>query len=82
MFTTQRPNGTGVQRMDDGRQVLFLVKALYDYKTTSAEEIPFLTNDVIAVLGTNPDGWWEGELLDDTRKKRGLFPSNYIQILE
>ncbi|KAF0493000.1 hypothetical protein F8M41_021503 [Gigaspora margarita] len=82
MFTTQRPNGTGVQGMDDGRQVLFLVKALYDYKTTSAEEIPFLTNDVIAVLGTNPDGWWEGELLDDTRKKRGLFPSNYIQILE
>ncbi|RIB04177.1 hypothetical protein C2G38_703559 [Gigaspora rosea] len=82
MFTTQRPNGAGVQRMDDGRQVLFLVKALYDYKTTQAEEIPFLANDVIAVLGTNPDGWWEGELLDDSRKKRGLFPSNYIQILE
>ncbi|CAG8626093.1 6836_t:CDS:2, partial [Scutellospora calospora] len=71
----QRPsNGLSVQRMDDGRQVLFLVKALYDYKTTSVEEISFLASDVIAVLGTNPDGWWEGELLDDSRKKRGLFP--------
>ncbi|CAG8755022.1 15948_t:CDS:2, partial [Racocetra persica] len=63
----QRPNGPGVQRMDD-------VKALYDYKTTANEEIPFLANDVIAVLSTNADGWWEGELLDESRKKRGLFP--------
>ncbi|CAG8606665.1 9641_t:CDS:2, partial [Dentiscutata heterogama] len=81
-FAAQRPNGAGIQRMDDGRQVLCLVKALYDYKATSEEEISFLASDVIAVLGTNPDGWWEGELLDDSRKKRGLFPSNYIQFLE
>ncbi|EXX71873.1 Hse1p [Rhizophagus irregularis DAOM 197198w] len=69
------------QRTEDGKPIEFYVKALYDYQKTIPEEISFTANDVIAVLNTHSDGWWEGEILDETRRNRGLFPSNYTEIL-
>ncbi|CAJ0634212.1 4242_t:CDS:2, partial [Entrophospora sp. SA101] len=72
--------------MEDGRLIQFYVETLYEYEATIPEEISFNAGDIIAVLGTFPDGWWEGELLLDgndnaekRKKKRGLFPSNFTK---
>ncbi|RIA94592.1 hypothetical protein C1645_548873 [Glomus cerebriforme] len=69
------------QRTEDGKPIEFYVKALYDYQKTIPEEISFTAGDIIAVLNTHSDGWWEGEILDESRKSRGLFPSNYTEVL-
>ncbi|RXW25571.1 hypothetical protein EST38_g257 [Candolleomyces aberdarensis] len=63
-----------------GNQVLFYVKALYDYTATIDEEFDFQTGDVIAVTATPDDGWWSGELLDEERRVPGrhVFPSNFV----
>ncbi|EJD08179.1 uncharacterized protein FOMMEDRAFT_116643 [Fomitiporia mediterranea MF3/22] len=64
----------------NGRPILFYVKALYDYQATIDEEFDFTAGDVIAVTSTPEDGWWTGELLDDSRRVPGrtVFPSNFV----
>lgn len=65
---------------DDGRPILFYVKALYDYGATIDEEFDFQAGDIIAVTDTPEDGWWSGELLDEIRRQAGrhVFPSNFV----
>ncbi|KAG1851327.1 hypothetical protein DFJ58DRAFT_426484 [Suillus subalutaceus] len=65
---------------DDGRPILFYVKALYDYAATIDEEFDFQAGDIIAVTDTPEDGWWSGELLDEIRRQAGrhVFPSNFV----
>ncbi|KAG0278439.1 Proline-serine-threonine phosphatase-interacting protein 2 [Linnemannia exigua] len=64
----------------DGRPILFYVRVLYDYDATIPEELSLRTGDILAVLHTRDDGWWEGNLLDDYRgPMRGLFPSNFTE---
>ncbi|KAN0081644.1 hypothetical protein V8E55_009268 [Tylopilus felleus] len=67
----------------DGRLILFYVKALYDYAADNGSEIHFKMGDIIAVTDTPDDGWWKGELCDETRRRRGrdVFPSNYTVVL-
>jgi len=68
------------QFTEDGRGVLFYVKALYDYAATIEEEFDFQSGDIIAVTATPEDGWWSGELLDEARRQPGrhVFPSNFV----
>ncbi|EGO00577.1 hypothetical protein SERLA73DRAFT_71588 [Serpula lacrymans var. lacrymans S7.3] len=68
------PTGTYT---DDGRPILFYVKALYDYSATIEEEFDFQAGDIIAVTDTPEDGWWSGELLDEARRQTGrhVFPT-------
>ncbi|KAF8627658.1 hypothetical protein AX15_004350 [Amanita polypyramis BW_CC] len=63
-----------------GNRILFLVKALYDYRATIDDEFDFQAGDIIAVTETPDDGWWSGELLDEARREPGrhIFPSNYV----
>ncbi|KAF9812603.1 hypothetical protein IEO21_06125 [Rhodonia placenta] len=74
-----QPPPTG-QYTEDGRGVLFYVKALYDYQATIDEEFDFQSGDIIAVTATPEDGWWSGELLDEARRQPGrhVFPSNFV----
>ncbi|KAG0311134.1 Proline-serine-threonine phosphatase-interacting protein 2 [Linnemannia gamsii] len=68
------------QASHDGRPILFYVRVLYDYDATIPEELSLRTGDILAVLHTRDDGWWEGNLLDDYRgPMRGLFPSNFTE---
>ncbi|KAJ7252399.1 hypothetical protein B0H12DRAFT_1118099 [Mycena haematopus] len=68
------------QQTSDGKWIMFYVKALFDYKATIDEEFDFQEGDIIAVTATPEDGWWSGELLDDSRRARGkhIFPSNFV----
>ncbi|KAH9855884.1 hypothetical protein C2E23DRAFT_882650 [Lenzites betulinus] len=74
-----QPPPTG-QYTEDGRGVLFYVKAMYNYRATIDEEFDFQEGDIIAVTATPEDGWWSGELLDETRRQPGkhIFPSNFV----
>lgn len=71
------------QYSDAGQPILFYVKALYDYQATNPDEFSFTTGDIIAVTHTEADGWWQGELLDEARRKQGAntFPSNFVALL-
>ncbi|KAG8967891.1 hypothetical protein FRC05_001856 [Tulasnella sp. 425] len=77
----QGSSSAPTQVTDDGANVLFYVKALYDYRATIPEEFDFQSGDIIAVTATPDDGWWSGMLLDDSRRVPGrtVFPSNFVK---
>jgi len=54
------------------------VKALFDYVPIGNTELALKAGDVIDLLLTEDDQWWEGEL----NGKIGYFPKNYVNLLE
>ena len=51
--------------------------ALYSFKPTEPDELPFSEGDVITVLERYEDTeWWKGEL----KGRVGLFPSNFCRV--
>ncbi|GJE88388.1 hypothetical protein PsYK624_044710 [Phanerochaete sordida] len=60
------------------------VRALYDYSPQGADEMAVAEGQLIE-LSAGPsggqgyaDGWWEGL---DARGRRGIFPSNYVELV-
>lgn len=61
---------------------MIAVQALFDYEAQDDEELSFNAGDLIAVLETGDDGWWQGELWDaDTNSclGAGTVPSNFVE---
>ncbi|KYO30356.1 hypothetical protein Y1Q_0009982 [Alligator mississippiensis] len=52
--------------------------ALYDYQGEGDDEISFDPNDTITHIEMVDEGWWRGQ----SRGKVGLFPANYVKLLE
>uniref|UniRef100_A0A8C8B1N2 SH3 domain-containing protein n=1 Tax=Otus sunia TaxID=257818 RepID=A0A8C8B1N2_9STRI len=50
-----------------------LCRALFDYTPELPDELPLRRGDV----HTEIEGWWDGQC----RHRRGLFPSNFVELL-
>jgi len=50
------------------------VRVLYDYDPQGDEELALLEGEVLPVISTEEDPWWEGE----KNGKTGMFPSNFV----
>ncbi|KXS11842.1 hypothetical protein M427DRAFT_137910 [Gonapodya prolifera JEL478] len=62
------------------KPVLYYVRVLYNYAPQAYEELAIAKGQFIPVVDQQEDGWWEGEVLDEKgRKRRGLFPSNFVE---
>ncbi|XP_022236226.1 src substrate cortactin-like [Limulus polyphemus] len=62
----EMPDNTGVSAV-----------ALYDYQAADIDEISFDPDDIITNIDMIDEGWWQGEC----RGQIGLFPANYVQLL-
>ncbi|XP_023232337.1 src substrate cortactin-like [Centruroides sculpturatus] len=61
------PDGTGLSAI-----------ALYDYQAADSDEITFDPDDIITNIEMIDEGWWRGEC----RGQIGLFPANYVQLIQ
>jgi len=54
--------------------------ALYDFEEVQEGDLPFKTGDEITILHSSDDqeAWWTGTC----NGKTGIFPANYIEIIE
>jgi len=92
LVITQKPAGNaepiaepheGVAALDKKEEsrdkTIVKAKALYDYPAADDTEISFKVDDIITVTRNDDSipGWMEGEV----NGKRGLFPGNYVEIL-
>ena len=50
---------------------------MFDYEGTSKTELTVSAGDVVVILSTDNDEWWEGEL----RGKIGFFPKTYCELI-
>jgi len=53
-------------------------KALYAYAATEADELALQPGDIVTIINKDNEGWWEGAL----KGKKGLFPSNYVELIQ
>ncbi|KAG8441005.1 hypothetical protein GDO86_006659 [Hymenochirus boettgeri] len=54
-------------------------RALYDYQAADDTEISFDPDDILTHIEMIDDGWWRGFSPDGNY---GMFPANYVEILE
>ncbi|XP_055378063.1 src substrate cortactin [Condylostylus longicornis] len=52
--------------------------ALYDYQAAADDEITFDPDDVVTHIEMIDEGWWRGLC----KNRYGLFPANYVQLVE
>lgn len=52
--------------------------ALYDYQAADEDEISFDPDDIITHIEMIDEGWWRGMC----KNRHGLFPANYVQLIE
>lgn len=52
-------------------------KALYDYQAAGEDEVTFDPEEIIEDIEQVDEGWWIGTV----RGARGLFPSNYVELI-
>ncbi|KAM3579770.1 formin-binding protein [Umbelopsis sp. WA50703] len=63
-------------------KAIMWVQALFDYQAEDDDELSFEAGDLIAVLSTFDDGWWQGELWDAETNQSiaiGTIPSNFVE---
>jgi hypothetical protein len=53
-------------------------RALYDYQAAEDNEITFDPDEIINNIDMIDEGWWMGDAPDG---KRGMFPSNYVELI-
>lgn len=53
-------------------------KALYAYAATEADELGLQPGDIVTIINKDNEGWWEGAC----KGKKGLFPSNYVELIQ
>jgi hypothetical protein len=52
---------------------------LFDYQSQAREELTIIKDQLIPVIATHEDGWWEGLSIEDGKRRKGLFPSNFTE---
>jgi hypothetical protein len=53
-------------------------KILFDYEANSKTELSVVAGDVVTILNTDNDEWWEAEL----KGKVGFFPKTYCELIK
>lgn len=69
----------GVILEDDDEDLGLRAQALYDYQAADDTEISFDPGDIITHIDQIDAGWWQGLGPDGNF---GLFPANYVQLLD
>lgn len=59
--------------------IISTVRVLYDYVSQAPEELSVSKGQIIPVIATHEDGWWEGLGAEKSRRRKGLFPSNFTE---
>jgi hypothetical protein len=52
---------------------------LFDFNATDPGDLGFSKGQVVTILGKAGGDWWKGR---DTRGKEGIFPSNYVEVVQ
>lgn len=68
----------GTKKVMETSEDLMMVKANYNFAAESENEISLRKGDIIKVTKHIDEGWWIGTC----NGKNGMFPSNYVSIIE
>ncbi|VDI24160.1 CD2-associated protein [Mytilus galloprovincialis] len=72
------PVGASQRKKESHQAVIKRAKVLYSYEPDNEDELKLDIDDVVEVFKQEEEGWWEGSL----HGKVGVFPSNFVQVIE
>lgn len=58
--------------------LLVQAKCVFEYDAENDDELSLKVGDIVAILAQEDEGWWEGEV----GGKHGIFPSNFVEMIE
>jgi hypothetical protein len=58
-----------------------MARTLYDYQAAEDDELSFDVDDLITNIEKLDKGWYKGTIVRNGRKQVGLFPANYVKLL-
>ncbi|NXQ52959.1 HCLS1 protein, partial [Anthoscopus minutus] len=73
-----QPHLGGTGSAQEGQSPGICAVALYDYQGDGDDEISFDPDDTITHIEMVDEGWWQGEC----HGRVGLFPANYVKLLQ
>lgn len=78
---SMHPNASHNHEIGDSKSRLWT--AIYDYEASGEDELSLHRGEQVEVLSkdskiSGDEGWWTGKILD----KVGIFPSNFVTLLE
>lgn len=53
-------------------------KVAFSYTAENSDELSLPMGSTVEILGEDEEGWWRGKL----DGKEGVFPSNFVQLIE
>ncbi|NWI74133.1 HCLS1 protein, partial [Dryoscopus gambensis] len=71
-------DGGSMGSADEGQNPGICAVALYDYQGDGDDEISFDPDDTITHIEMVDEGWWRGQC----HGRIGLFPANYVKLLQ
>lgn len=54
--------------------------ALYDYEAAEEGELSFVEGELITEIEFVSEEWWQGK--NESKGLEGVFPSNYVELVE
>ncbi|XP_041473008.1 growth factor receptor-bound protein 2-like isoform X2 [Lytechinus variegatus] len=57
-------------------------KALYNFDSQDPSELSFQQNEIITLIARQHDDWWKGEIRTAAGVRSGIFPKNYVKVLD
>ena len=72
------PVGGSQKKKESHQSVIKRAKVLFSYEPENEDELKLDVDSVVEVFKQEEEGWWEGSL----NGKTGVFPSNFVQVVE
>lgn len=79
--TTISPVGRQSPKRLDTLGSGLMARTLYDYQAAEADELSFDVDELITNIDKIDSGWYKGSIVQGGTKKTGLFPANYVKLL-
>ena len=57
---------------------IFCAKVVFSYAADNIDELSLEPGQIVEVLAEEEEGWWRGRM----GGKEGVFPSNFVEIIE
>jgi predicted ferric reductase len=69
-----------VEYLEKNQDIEVVCKATHSYTAKGFDELDLSSGDTISVIERDESGWWTG--INTVTKQRGLFPCNYVTIID
>ena len=78
-LTSSSTINSGKQELEKKQNIMPLVRALYDFKSDDADDLPFSKGEILEVVEKPEENWWNAR---NSQGRLGQIPVPYVEICD